>query len=196
MTFYRTPQRQSFDANIFEESMIDYGEQVAVRDDLGAIGGMLGYGQIFHSTDSSELPNDNYMSGSDGQLVGITGTETAFPAVGVEPERQDDSGYWGLRIVDSGVWFVKVNFRCNPRTTSNTFRIAIRSNPKYSSLNQVILSSEFSGEFSDVIVADDPGELVVPTVRGSGRWDTGEMKMTMYRIDGGDSSFSQTNLRK
>ncbi|WP_145941760.1 hypothetical protein [Corynebacterium glyciniphilum] len=195
MTFFRAPQRQSFDANIFEESMVDYGEQVTVRDDLGAIGGMLGYGNIYHDPNQSDLPTKSYMTGSANEIVGITGNRESFPGIGVTAEK-DSRDRWGLRITDAGVWQLTVNFRCVPATRSGYFQVTTSSQPKYAGDSQVNRSNIAYGNFHDVIVANQPGELVVPIVMGSESWTEGEMKMTMYRIDGGDSGFSQTNLRK
>lgn len=195
MTFYRTPQRQSFDANIFEESMVDYGEQVAVQDDLGAIGGMLGYGNIYHYPNFDDLPGGTYMTGSAGQVVGISGNRSSFPGVGVTAE-QNSNDYWGLRILDAGVWKVTVNFRCTPASGDTWFQVSTTHDPKYASADTANRRTIAYGNFSDVIVSNAGGELVVPIAMGSDSWTKGEMKMTMYRIDGGTSSFSQNNLRK
>lgn len=195
MTFYRTPQRQSFDANIFEESMIDYGDQVAVQEDLGAIGGMLGYGNIYHYPNFDDLPGGTYMTGSAEQVVGISGNRSSFPGVGVSAE-QNSNDYWGLRILDAGVWKVTVNFRCTPASGDTWFQVSTTHDPKYASADTANRRTIAYGNFSDVIVSNAGGELVVPIAMGSGSWTKGEMKMTMYRIDGGTSSFSQNNLRK
>ncbi|MDN5720972.1 MAG: hypothetical protein ACTH2Y_11520 [Corynebacterium sp.] len=195
MTFYRTPQRQSFDANIFEESMVDYGEQVAVQEDLGAIGGMLGYGNIYHYPNFDDLPGGTYMTGSAEQVVGISGNRSSFPGVGVSAE-QNSNDYWGLRILDAGVWKVTVNFRCTPASGDTWFQVSTTHDPKYASADTANRRTIAYGNFSDVIVSNAGGELVVPIAMGSGSWTKGEMKMTMYRIDGGTSSFSQNNLRK
>ncbi|MGP9725539.1 hypothetical protein ACT3SZ_16175 [Corynebacterium sp. AOP40-9SA-29] len=195
MTFYRTPQRQSFDANIFEESMVDYGEQVAVQEDLGAIGGMLGYGNIYHYPNFNDLPGGTYMTGSAEQVVGISGNRSSFPGVGVSAE-QNSNDYWGLRILDAGVWKVTVNFRCTPASGDTWFQVSTTHDPKYASADTANRRTIAYGNFSDVIVSNAGGELVVPIAMGSGSWTKGEMKMTMYRIDGGTSSFSQNNLRK
>lgn len=195
MTFYRPPQRQSFDANIFEESMVDYGEQVAVQDDLGAIGGMLGYGNIYHYPNFDDLPGGTYMTGSAGQVVGISGNRSSFPGVGVTAE-QNSNDYWGLRILDAGVWKVTVNFRCTPASGDTWFQVSTTHDPKYASADTANRRTIAYGNFSDVIVSNAGGELVVPIAMGSDSWTKGEMKMTMYRIDGGTSSFSQNNLRK
>lgn len=195
MTFYRPPQRQSFDANIFEESMVDYGEQVAVQEDLGAIGGMLGYGNIYHYPNFNDLPGGTYMTGSADQVVGISGNRSSFPGVGVSAE-QNSNDYWGLRILDAGVWKVTVNFRCTPASGDTWFQVSTTHDPKYASADTANRRTIAYGNFSDVIVSNAGGELVVPIAMGSGSWTKGEMKMTMYRIDGGTSSFSQNNLRK
>lgn len=195
MTFYRPPQRQSFDANIFEESMVDYGEQVAVQEDLGAIGGMLGYGNIYHYPNFNDLPGGTYMTGSADQVVGISGNRSSFPGVGVSAE-QNSNDYWGLRILDAGVWKVTVNFRCTPASGDTWFQVRTTHDPKYASADTANRRTIAYGNFSDVIVSNAGGELVVPIAMGSGSWTKGEMKMTMYRIDGGTSSFSQNNLRK
>lgn len=195
MTFYRTPQRQSFDANIFEESMVDYGEQVAVQEDLGAIGGMLGYGNIYHYPNFDDLPGGTYMTGSAEQVVGISGNRSSFPGVGVSAE-QNSNDYWGLRILDAGVWKVTVNFRCTPASGDTWFQVSTTHDPKYASADTANRRTIAYGNFSNVIVSNAGGELVVPIAMGSGSWTKGEMKMTMYRIDGGTSSFSQNNLRK
>ncbi|MDN6707042.1 hypothetical protein [Corynebacterium glyciniphilum] len=195
MTFYRTPQRQSFDANIFEESMVDYGEQVAAQEDLGAIGGMLGYGNIYHYPNFDDLPGGTYMTGSAEQVVGISGNRSSFPGVGVSAE-QNSNDYWGLRILDAGVWKVTVNFRCTPASGDTWFQVSTTHDPKYASADTANRRTIAYGNFSDVIVSNAGGELVVPIAMGSGSWTKGEMKMTMYRIDGGTSSFSQNNLRK
>lgn len=195
MTFYRPPQRQSFDANIFEESMVDYGEQVAVQEDLGAIGGMLGYGNIYHYPNFNDLPGGTYMTGSADQVVGISGNRSSFPGVGVSAE-QNSNDYWGLRILDAGVWKITVNFRCTPASGDTWFQVSTTHDPKYASADTANRRTIAYGNFSDVIVSNAGGELVVPIAMGSGSWTRGEMKMTMYRIDGGTSTFSQNNLRK
>ena len=148
MTFYRTPQRQSFDANIFEESMVDYGEQVAVQEDLGAIGGMLGYGNIYHYPNFDDLPGGTYMTGSAEQVVGISGNRSSFPGVGVSAE-QNSNDYWGLRILDAGVWKVTVNFRCTPASGDTWFQVSTTHDPKYASADTANRRTIAYGNFSE-----------------------------------------------
>ena len=190
-----TRQRDGVDRDALIDTASDVGREIPSRDDLGAIGGMLGYGNVYHDPSKGDLPTNNYMNGGPNEVVGITGERSSFPGVGVEAERHPDTGYWGLRILDAGVWAVKVNFRCVPAGNSGFFQVTTSSDPKYADASQVFRSTIAYGNFFDVLVANDPGELVVPIVMGSQSWTEGEMKMTMYRVDGGTSSFSQTNLR-
>lgn len=192
MTFYRTPERRSFDANIFEESMIDYGEQVAVRDDLGAIGGMLGYGNIYHNPQSPDLPVNNPMAGRAGSAQGITGFGTSFTTLGCETIRTDRDSWWGIRLTDPGVWFALIKFSAigNNDTSDSTYWLQTEDGSSITteSSQWVPNGSRTVIEAHKVIVADDPGRLVIPCIVTSNvNWHEGEMSMTVFRIDGNSS---------
>lgn len=192
MTFYRTPERQSFDANIFEESMVDYGEQVAVRDDLGAIGGMLGYGNIYHNPVDPDLPNHRPMSGLAGGAQGITGFGTAFTTLGCETFRTDEGNWWGIRLLDPGVWFALIKFSAigNNDNRDSTYWLQTEDGEAITteSSQWVPNGSRTVMEATKVIVADEPGRLVIPCIVTSGvNWHQGEMSMTVFRIDGNTS---------
>ncbi|MEJ6549822.1 hypothetical protein PQI66_09730 [Corynebacterium sp. USCH3] len=158
-------------------------ENMVKKSELGAIGGMLGYGNIYHYPFTDDLPGGSYMSGSANQAVGITGNRSAFPGVGVNAVR-NSNGYWGLRILDAGVWQITVNFRCTPASGDTWFQVSTTADSTYASSDTANRRTIAYANFSDVYVADQPGKLIVPMAMGSGSWTQGEMKMTMYRIDG------------
>lgn len=197
MTFYSTPIRQGkFDVNQFEESMGDYGKQVATSDDLGAVGGMLGYGNIYHNTRTGELPGGSYMSGSPQSPQGIRNEGANFTTLGCETyQTASDTRFWGIRILDPGVWLALIKFTAtgNDDDRSSSYWIQTEDGQTITTESgmHVANGGRVHMQAHKVIVADEPGQTILPIAISSAvRWHEGEMSMTVFRIDGNSGAAS------
>lgn len=181
-SFY-TPQGQ-LDRGSLVADAEDVGGNIASKDELSVVDSMRGFCAIeFDTGTGNELPpkDSDWMSGTSNQVVYMK-TITSINGRGAEAD-QSSAGNWGIRISAPGAWFIAVSFYCTA-TSLGAFNITTTKSGKYGSL-----SPSFTGlvalNYTDLLIIETPGNLIVPSVLSSGAWHKGSMKLVVYRVDNG-----------
>lgn len=184
--FWGTPSSQFDDGRVLSIGE-DVGDATASKQDMGAVGGLKGYGQI--SSANSVPP------GGTGVGAGKTyfDDNAVFSATWGKGTGPGPSGV-GILLEDSGVWVatVRVNFTPKGSAASN-FNVGIRTILPDSSYRDVF-TTHLVGDgqarigHSSIVVAEEPGVVVRAFMAcgpGRGTDDYPSTTLTVYRIDGG-----------
>lgn len=156
------------------------------KDDLGAIGGLLGYGRI---NSTAGLPTDPGVP-AGGTYLGNTYLSESTWGEGAELSAAGD----GMKLIAGGVWVIMSRAEFRPEgTVGSRFNVGFRTvlpDGSYSDIDTTHWVGNYQAKIghTSLVVAEEAGVVIRPLLvcgTDRGTQSPPRMILTAYRIDGG-----------